>query len=99
MREVTIDDVRSPSELQELAHDVGAQLGSTNLVQLSAALASDERLVEREAVKRLESRIRRVAHDLTAALLQAWEQGRKAGHARRAAPRQTPPGRRYHTPR
>jgi len=95
MREVTIDDFRSPSELQELAHDVGAQLGSTNLVHPSAALASEERLVEREAVTRLESRIRRLAHDLTAALLRAWEQGRNARHARRSAPRPTSPGRRY----
>ena len=99
MREVTVHDLDSPSELRELAHDVGAQLGSTNLVQPSAGLASEERLVEREAVKRLESRIRRVAHDLTAALLQAWEQGRTAGLARRTAPRPTPPGRRYNGPR
>lgn len=66
----------SANELRELAHDVGAQLGSTNLVRRSGSPAEEDWYVELEAVARLESRVRRVAHDLTAGLIRAWEQGR-----------------------
>jgi len=76
LREVTVGGIGSPHELRELAHDVGAQLGSTNLVRRSGSPADEERNVELEAVVRLESRVRSVAHDLTTALIQAWEEGR-----------------------
>ena len=76
LREVAVDDLDSPNELLKLAHDVGAQLGSTNLVRSSGSPAEEDRHVELEAVARLESRVRRVAHDLTVALIHAWEQGR-----------------------
>jgi Uncharacterized protein conserved in bacteria (DUF2252) len=74
--EVGIDALESPDELRELAHDAGAQLGSTNLGHISSGEAAKERLLELQATKRLEGRIRRVAHDLTAALVRAWDQGR-----------------------
>ena len=76
LREVTVGGLGSPHELRELAHDVGAQLGSTNLVRRSGSPTDEDRNVELEAVSRLESRVRSVAHDLTTALIQAWEQGR-----------------------
>ena len=76
LREVTVGGLDSPHELRELAHDVGAQLGSTNLVRRTGSPADEDRNVELEAVARLESRVRSVAHDLTTALIQAWEQGR-----------------------
>ncbi len=76
LREVAVDDLDSANELRELAHDVGAQLGSTNLVRRSGSPAEEDRHVELEAVARLESRVRQVAHDLTVALIHAWEQGR-----------------------
>ena len=76
LREVAGDDLESPNELLELAHDVGAQLGSTNLVRRSGSPAEEDRHEELEAVVRLESRVRGFAHDLTVALIHAWEQGR-----------------------
>jgi hypothetical protein len=76
LREVTVGGIDSPHELRELAHDVGAQLGSTNLVRRSGSPADEDRNVELETVARLESRVRSVAHELTTALIQAWEQGR-----------------------
>jgi uncharacterized protein (DUF2252 family) len=75
-REVEIADLDSPEELREVAHDAGAQLGSTNLTGQSGTSADQSRLVELKGIVRLEPRIRKVAHDLTADLLQAWEQFR-----------------------
>jgi hypothetical protein len=76
-RELEIADLASAEELRELAEDVGAQLGSTNLVGPSDRLAGQKRLVESEAIARLRPRIRQVAHDLVANLLEAWKQFRK----------------------
>jgi hypothetical protein len=73
-REVEIEDLASAEELREVAHDVGAQLGSTNLVESPRTSADQARLAELEGVRRLEPRIRQVAHDLTVALLDAWRQ-------------------------
>jgi len=75
-REVQVADLESPDDLRELAHDVGAQLGATNLVDPTGRPPNQSRLAERLAMARLKSRIRQVAHELTVALLQAWEQGR-----------------------
>ena len=75
-RELRIADLESPDDLRELARDVGAQLGSTNLVEPEGASTIGARIAERVAMVRLESRIRRVAHELTVELLHAWEQGR-----------------------
>jgi hypothetical protein len=79
--EVTIADLASPQELRELAHDAGAQLGSSNLAEASGSEAEERRSAELQAIPRLEPRIRQVAHDLTAALVQAWEAFRIARSA------------------
>ena len=76
-RELEIGEIVSAEELREVAHDVGAQLGSTNLVEGPAAVNRQKRMVEIEGLARLVPRIRQVAHDLTAALLEAWQQFRK----------------------
>jgi hypothetical protein len=76
-RELQVSDLESPDDLRELAHDVGAQLGATNLFDPAGPYTSETRLAEGRAMARLESRIRQVAHELTVALLQAWEQGRQ----------------------
>jgi uncharacterized protein (DUF2252 family) len=76
--EVTIADLDSPQDLRELAHDAGAQLGSSNLAEAPGAEADQHRGAELQAITRLEPRIRQVAHDLTSALLQAWESFRTA---------------------
>ncbi len=75
-REVGIAELDSAEELREVAHDAGAQLGSTSLSGQSGALADLSRLVKLKGLTRLEPRIRKVAHDLTTDLLQAWEQFR-----------------------
>ena len=74
--EVAVADLASPAELRDVAHDVGAQLGSSNLAPPSGLPGDDARRVELDAVTRLEPRIRQVAHDLTVALIDAWSRGR-----------------------
>ena len=76
--EVAIADLDSPQELRELAHDAGAQLGSSNLAEAPGAEADQQRLAELQAISRLEPRIRKVAHDLTTGVHQAWESFRTA---------------------
>ncbi len=72
-RELEIADLGSPQELIEVAHDVGAQLGSTNLRDADDSLARQKRLMELESVTRLEPLIRQVAHGLSLATLGAWQ--------------------------
>ena len=76
--EVTIADLDSPQELRELVHDAGAQLGSSNFAEAPGPEAHRRRSAELRAITRLEPRIRQVAHDLTAALLRAWESFRSS---------------------
>jgi uncharacterized protein (DUF2252 family) len=71
-REMEIADLASAEELREVARDVGAQLGSTNLADTPRSLGDQKRLAELEAMNRLEPRMREVAHQLTAALIEAW---------------------------
>jgi hypothetical protein len=78
--EVEIPDLDSPEELQEVAPDAGAQLGSTNLTHQSGALADRSRVLELQGITRLEPRLRKIAHDMTTDLLEAWEQFRMAVH-------------------
>ena len=75
-QEVEIGDFASEQELAEVAHDVGAQLGSTSTLG-SVELAPQKRLMELESVTHLEPRIREVAHDLSSATLEAWTQFRR----------------------
>ena len=72
-RELHIADLASADELREVAHDVGAQLGSSNLLETPKGLSQQKRLVELNAVKLLEPKIRKVSDDLTLAVLEAWE--------------------------
>lgn len=74
--ELGVVDLASPDELREVAHDVGAQLGSSNLLRPSGRPAEGRRRRELEAIARLEPRMRQVAHDLTVALTEAWARGR-----------------------
>jgi hypothetical protein len=76
-REVEIADLASSRELAEMAHDVGAQLGSTNLPGSRNSLDAQKRLLELESMTRLEPRIRQVAHDLATATMEAWERFRR----------------------
>ena len=70
--ELHIDDLASAEELKEVAHDVGAQLGSTNLRERSPLLEVQMRQRELETSKRFEMRIRGVARQLVRELLEEW---------------------------
>jgi uncharacterized protein (DUF2252 family) len=70
-RELEIADLASAVELQEVAHDVGAQLGRVNLVTPSGAVAGDRRR-QRQAISDLAPRMRQVAHDLAGRVLAGW---------------------------
>lgn len=85
-QEVDVADLASATELSEVAHDAGAQLGSTNLQGTSNALTSQKRLLELENVRRLEPRIRLLADDLQRAILEAWRTLRQPAAPRAPAP-------------
>ena len=72
-REVEIGDFNSPEELREVAHDAGAQLGSSNLTHQSGDRADSSRVLELQGITRLEPQLRKAAHDLTTDVLEAWE--------------------------
>jgi hypothetical protein len=74
--EVDIDDLASVEELKEVAHDVGAQLGSTNLRERSPLLEAQMRQREIETSKRLEGRVRQFSRQLVRELLEDWAQFR-----------------------
>jgi len=70
--EVQISDLRSVEELEEVARDAGAQLGSTSIAggALPATAAARQRALA--AVLREQTRVRQVAADLTNQMLAAW---------------------------
>ena len=72
--EVRIPDLRSSRDLEELALDAGAQLGSASLP--AASTPADVRERELATIARLEPRIRQVAADLSREMRAAWEQFR-----------------------
>lgn len=76
--EMATSDLASPDELAEVAHDVGAQLGSANLRQSSPLLEAMLRRAELAAVRRLDPRIRATARRLVDDLLAGWEEWRRA---------------------
>jgi Uncharacterized protein conserved in bacteria (DUF2252) len=74
--EVSVPDFASVDELREVAHDVGAQLGSTGAGRRAGGRESSERLAVLRAVTAIEPRVRIVAHELTDDLIGAWEEFR-----------------------
>jgi hypothetical protein len=81
-RELVVDDLASPEELAEVALDVGAQLGSTNLRETPEAVADQKRVAELEALTRLEPRIREVTHTLALSAIDAWQEFKSAAERR-----------------
>jgi hypothetical protein len=67
---VDIDHFTSAEELMQVARDAGAQLGSSNLSVHPDAAAYRAR--ERQAVLRLQPRIRTAAAQMVRELLEAW---------------------------
>jgi len=76
--EMSTADLASPDELAEVAHDVGAQLGSTNLRPSIPVLEAQLRQDELTAVRRLDPRIRATARRLVDEVLAEWEEWRAA---------------------
>lgn len=76
-REVDVDAYQSVVELADVARDVGAQLGSTNVRDTNRATEAQQRVRERDALARLEPRIRTTVVDLVDEVMQAWEGFRK----------------------
>ncbi len=74
--EMAVADLASPDELAEVAHDVGAQLGSANLRHSIPLLEAQLRRAELAAVRRLDPRIRATARRLVDELLAGWEEWR-----------------------
>jgi hypothetical protein len=74
--EIGVSDLDSALEMRDVAHDVGVQLGSSNLLDPTGALDARQRRRELEAIVRLEPRIRQVAHELATAVTAAWTRGR-----------------------
>jgi hypothetical protein len=87
--ELELTDLASAQELREVAHDVGAQLGSTHFAESGdrgiggsrdrgiggsgdRGIGGSARRAELERLPAREPRILQAAHDLTAALLEAW---------------------------
>jgi uncharacterized protein (DUF2252 family) len=71
--ELTVNDLNSVTDLAEVVHDVGAQLGATNLRRSNPALEAQLRQAELAAVSRFERRIRKEACILTDELIVSWE--------------------------
>jgi hypothetical protein len=70
--EIDVDHFDSTEELREVAHDAGAQLGSTNLpVHTEGGGAIRAR--EHDAVVRMQSRIRAVARSMSHDVVEGWE--------------------------
>jgi Uncharacterized protein conserved in bacteria (DUF2252) len=81
--EVDINDLASREELKEVAHDVGAQLGSANLRERSPLLEAQMRQRELETSQRFEGRIRLLARQLARELLEEWARFRTRSDAER----------------
>jgi hypothetical protein len=73
--EIDVDHFASVDELREVAHDAGAQLGSTNLPATSAG--AERRARERQTFARMRPRIRNLARELSRDVVEAWERLRQ----------------------
>ncbi|MGH9312419.1 MAG: DUF2252 family protein [Vicinamibacterales bacterium] len=76
--EVDIADLQSARELEELAHDAGAQLGSASVPVGRFSRTATVRRQQLRAIARLEPRVRTVAAELTREMLTAWKRFRAA---------------------
>jgi hypothetical protein len=83
--EVTLADYASVSELAEVVHDAGAQLGAAGIREAGDSAQRQKREAERAVLARLEPRIRQVAGQLAEELVGQWA-AFKAGRGS-AAPR------------
>jgi uncharacterized protein (DUF2252 family) len=71
-RELEIADIQTPLDLQQVAEDAGAQLGSANTRSEPGVDDASVRRQELASVRRLRGQIRRTVTRLTAEVLDAW---------------------------
>jgi hypothetical protein len=70
--EVLVQDYASLEELAEVVHDAGAQLGAGAVAEAGPAVEAQKRRLARDALERLAPKVRAVAHELVAELLEEW---------------------------
>jgi hypothetical protein len=80
-QELTLDDLRSPDELREIAYDSGIQLGQGHFRGLEGFDGGKRRGAAIEVVDQYESKIRELSQRLVMNMLEAWDDYR-AGVAR-----------------
>jgi hypothetical protein len=76
--ELSIDDFRSPRDLEEIARDAGAQIGRGQPRQAAADRQGALRSELLASLGGQERRIRRVIDAMTAATISAWQEFRRA---------------------
>jgi hypothetical protein len=76
-RELRIDDLRSPSELAQIAYDVGVQLAAGSRRESAGLERKSERQREVATLARLEPRIRNKTSELVTELLAGWIEFRR----------------------
>jgi hypothetical protein len=76
--ELSIDDFRSPRDLEEVALDAGAQIGRGQPRQAPATQQSGLRAALLTSLEREERHMRRVIDAMTDATVAAWQEFRRA---------------------
>ena len=71
-KELEINDILRPKDLQQVAEDAGAQLGSANTRRESGLDDEAERRRERRAVKQIRGQVKKTVARLTAEVVDAW---------------------------
>jgi hypothetical protein len=72
-QELTLDDLRSPDELREIAYDSGVQLGQGHVRGLEGSEGELGQRAAIEVAERYESKVRELSSRLVADMLEAWE--------------------------
>ena len=76
-REVNVSDLRSVRDLDEIAFDVGVQLGAGSLSEESGERGSAIRRQAWDAIARIETRIRKETIEMVDDLMRGWNELRK----------------------
>ncbi len=72
-QELTLDDLRSPDELREIAYDSGVQLGQGHVRGLEDSTGRTRHTAALEVAERYEPKVRELSSRLVADMLEAWE--------------------------
>ncbi|MEM9069030.1 MAG: hypothetical protein AAGE52_11020 [Myxococcota bacterium] len=75
--ELTLSDLRSPSDLEGIAYDVGVQLGQGHIRGTAETLHEQLRVEQRRMVDELNREMRRAIDDLSRLVIRSWEHYRE----------------------